>query len=97
MSEALVEKHLVRRVEDKGGRAFKWVSPGTAGVMDRLVLMPVPEEHRSIVNRYVKLVEVKDKNQKTRPLQNRVANWIKALGFDVRVVDSKEQIEEALK
>jgi hypothetical protein len=94
MSEALVEQHLVRRVEDRGGRAFKWVSPGTAGVMDRLVLMPVPEEHRPIVNRYVKLVEVKDKGQKTRPLQNRVANWIRALGFEVRVIDSRDQIEE---
>lgn len=94
MSEALVEQHLVRRVEGRGGRAFKWVSPGTAGVMDRLVLMPVPEEHRPIVNRYVKLVEVKDKGQKTRPLQNRVANWIRALGFEVRVIDSRDQIEE---
>jgi hypothetical protein len=96
VSEARVEKYLVDRVEAKGGRAFKWVSPGTAGVMDRLVLLPVPPEHRDIVNRYIKLIEVKDKNQKTRPLQNRVATWIQALGFEVRVVDSRPQVDEAM-
>jgi hypothetical protein len=97
VSEAQVEQHLVRRVEAKGGRAFKWTSPGTAGVMDRLVLLPVPPEHRPIVNRYVKLLELKDKGKRTRPLQDRVSGWIQALGFEVRVVDSKDQVEEALK
>lgn len=97
MGEAKVEKHLVDRVEAKGGRAFKWVSPGTAGVMDRLVFLPVPPEHRQIVNRYIKLIELKDKGKKARPLQDRVSGWIQALGFEVRVVDSKEQVEEALK
>lgn len=97
MSEARVEKYLVDRVEARGGRAFKWVSPGTAGVMDRLVLLPVPQEHRDIVNRYIKLIEVKDKNRRASPLQNRIAGWIAALGFEVRVVDSKQQIDEAVR
>jgi len=65
MSEAAIERFLVEQVKGKGGYAFKWVSPGTAGVMDRLVLLPVLDAgHAEIVNRYVKLVELKDTGKK---------------------------------
>lgn len=40
MLERDVEKLLVQGVKKLGGRAYKWVSPGEAGVPDRLVFLP---------------------------------------------------------
>ena len=97
MAESKVEGYLVDQAKARGGLAFKWVSPGTAGVMDRLVLLPVPPEHREIVNRYVKMVEAKDLNEKPRPLQERVAGWIRDLGYRVHVVDRREKVDEVFR
>jgi hypothetical protein len=35
-----IERYLVRRTIEHGGVAYKWVSPGRAGVADRIVLLP---------------------------------------------------------
>jgi hypothetical protein len=94
MAEKKIENHFCSLVKAKGGLAFKWVSPGTAGVMDRIALMPIPPEHREIVNRYVKLVELKDANKKPDPLQQRVAGWIRELGFEVHCSDSQKKNTE---
>ena len=40
MRERDVEKALVTEVRQCGGRAYKWVSPGNAGVPDRIVIFP---------------------------------------------------------
>ncbi len=40
MLEKDVEKILVAEVAKAGGRAYKWVSPGNAGVPDRIVILP---------------------------------------------------------
>lgn len=40
MREAEIEKILVCEVKKLGGRAYKWVSPGNAGVPDRIVILP---------------------------------------------------------
>ena len=40
MREKEVERKLVRAVRDAGGLALKFVSPGMAGVPDRLLLFP---------------------------------------------------------
>lgn len=96
MTEARLERYLVESVKVSGGLAFKWVSPGTAGVMDRLVLLPVPPRHRAIVNRYLKLVELKAPGKKPSPLQVRMANKIAELGYHVVVVDSKEKADEVV-
>ncbi len=97
MAESKVEGYLVDQAKARGGLALKWVSPGTAGVMDRLVLLPVPPEHREIVNRYVKLVETKDLNKVPRPLQERVAGWITERGYRVHVADRREKVDEVFK
>lgn len=36
--ESDIEKHLVARVKEAGGVAYKWVSPGRVGVPDRIVV-----------------------------------------------------------
>lgn len=40
MKEAEIEKILTDTVKKLGGRAYKWVSPGNAGVPDRIVILP---------------------------------------------------------
>ena len=40
MKESAFERKLVDGVKQKGGRAYKFVSPGTPGVPDRIVVMP---------------------------------------------------------
>lgn len=97
MAEKKIEEDFCRKVKVRGGLAFKWVSPGTAGVMDRIAFLPVPPEHREIVNRYVKLVELKDRNKKPAPLQERIAGWLRDLGYAVHCSDSREKNDEVLR
>lgn len=40
MREKEIEKLLVSEVRKAGGKAYKWVSPGNAGVPDRIVIFP---------------------------------------------------------
>ena len=39
-TEKDVEQYLCKRVKEMGGKAYKFVSPGNAGVPDRLVVVP---------------------------------------------------------
>jgi hypothetical protein len=48
------------------------------------------------VNRYVKLVELKDKNKRPEPLQERIAGWLRERGYQVHCSDSKERNAEVL-
>lgn len=84
MIEARVEKKLVGMVRKLGGRALKFESPGTAGVPDRIVLMP----HGKIY-----FVELKAPGEKPRPLQVAIHEEFKALGFEVEVIDTTEGVE----
>jgi hypothetical protein len=40
MTESKVEALLVKLVKQRGGLCYKFVSPGNAGVPDRIVIMP---------------------------------------------------------
>lgn len=40
MRESEVERILVEGVKKLGGKAYKWTSPGNAGVPDRIVFLP---------------------------------------------------------
>jgi hypothetical protein len=58
--ESEIEADLTEAVSAKHGRAYKFTSPGRRAVPDRLVLMPIEnEEHRAIVAKYVRFVELK--------------------------------------
>lgn len=97
MAEKQIENRLVDQVKHLGGIAPKFVSPGMSGVSDRVVLLPVPPEHREIVQRYVKFVEVKDRGEIPRPLQQWWMRELARLGHCGVWVDRKEQIEELFK
>ena len=86
-AEKDIEQKLIDEVKRKGGRALKFVSPGFAGVPDRIVLMPKGR---------ITFVELKAPGEKMRPLQLRRKRQLEALGFRVLCVDSLEKIDEAL-
>ena len=85
MLEKDIEKYFRERVKASGGLAMKFVSPGIAGVPDRIVLYPGGE---------IYFVELKKPGKKMRPLQKKIANYIADFGFCVRVVDSKESADK---
>lgn len=83
MREKQVEQALVKTVKAKGGICPKFVSPGLAGVPDRLVLMP---------NGKMGFVEVKAPNKKLRALQLYRMKQLTYLGYKCFVLDGVEQI-----
>lgn len=84
MRESQIESYLRDMVKDLGGIAYKFVSPGNSGVPDRIVLLP---EGRSV------FVELKAPGKKPTKLQAVQHKRIRALGHEVRVIDSREQVD----
>lgn len=85
MPEKEVERYLCQQVKKKlGGMALKFVSPGLSGVPDRLVLMPGGK---------ITFVETKAPSKKLRVLQEYVCGMIAALGFEVRMIDTKPGVD----
>ena len=87
MLEKDIEKALVREVKNRRGVAFKFVSPGMAGVPDRIVILP---------GSIIAFIELKKPGEQLRPLQEKRASQLEALGFSVFCIDSKDQIKEVL-
>ncbi len=83
MSEKSIEHRLVVMVERAGGMAPKFVSPGMAGMPDRIVLMP---------GGMIGFVEVKTPGKKPRKLQLRRHVLLQNLGFQLFVLDDPEEI-----
>lgn len=86
-SERFVEAKIRQAVTARGGLCLKFVSPGFAGVPDRLILLPGGR---------VGFVEVKRLGVKPRPLQMRRHQQLQALGFKVFTVDDPEKIRGVL-
>ena len=40
MYESTFERKLCEYIKSLGGKAYKWVSPGTPGVPDRIAILP---------------------------------------------------------
>jgi hypothetical protein len=76
--ESTIEKYLRRYVEKLGGCCWKFVSPGTDGVPDRIVLL----------GGRVIFVELKRPGETPRPLQLKRHVQLRGLGFEVAVLDS---------
>lgn len=87
MTEKDIEEYLRLGVKRLGGTAFKFTSPGNAGVPDRLVVMP---------GNRIYFVELKRHGGKTSLLQNRQISRLKDMGCNVLVIDSKEGVDKFL-
>ncbi len=82
MTEKYIEKYLINRIKELGGKAFKFSSPNNNGVPDRIVL------YRGKCY----FVELKRPNVKPRRLQKIVHEEFQKLGFKVYVIDSVEKV-----
>ena len=87
MLERFIEQKLVARVKREGGLCPKFVSPGSDGWPDRLVLMPGGK---------FAFVELKAPQGKLRPIQVQRHAQLRDLGFLVYVINDPNQIPEAL-
>ena len=87
MLERTIEQTLVRETKKAGGIAPKLTSPGTAGMPDRLLILP----HGKIC-----FVELKAPGQKPRPIQQRQTERLTNLGCMVRTIDHPNQIQGLL-
>lgn len=83
MREKSIEQKLVKEVLSRDGICWKFTSPGTAGVPDRLVLLPYGKTG---------FIEVKapGKEPTTQQLYRHKQLW--NLGFQVFVLDNPDAI-----
>jgi len=86
--EKAIETYLRDQVRKAGGAAMKWVSPGNSGVPDRIVFLP---EGRVV------FVELKAPGKKPTQLQLVQHERLRALGCDVRVIDSREGVDALIR
>jgi hypothetical protein len=85
MLESVIEKRLKKHIEKIGGLALKMDAMSWAGAPDRIVLMPGGQ---------VIFVELKAPGKKPRPIQIKRHDQLRAIGFDVIIIDSLEEIDE---
>ena len=79
MLEKELEKKFKYQIEKRGAMVLKFVSPGKAGVPDRLVLLPYG---RAV------FVEFKAPGEKPRSLQVHVMKELEGKKFDCWVIDN---------
>ena len=82
-----IERYLVRRAIEHGGKAYKWVSPGHVGVADRIVLLP---------GGVVWFVELKTATGRLSPWQKLFAADLRRMGMNYIVIRSKGEVDELL-
>ncbi len=84
MLEKDVEAHLVKRIRGLGGLCLKFTSPQRVSVPDRLILLP---------GGVMCFVELKRPGGKPTAGQLREHERLRALGFDVHVIDTKSWVD----
>ena len=84
MLERDIEKAFVKRVKSLGGMAEKFTSPNKRSVPDRVVSLPGGR---------IIFVELKKPGAKPTKLQLRDHATRRALGCDVRVISTMEQVD----
>jgi len=80
-----IERYLVRRAVEHGGKAYKWVSPGHVGVADRIVLLP---------GGVVWFVELKTATGRLSPWQRLFAAEMRRMGMNYIVIRSKPEVDQ---
>jgi hypothetical protein len=88
MLEKNIEAHLVKRVKEIGGIAYKFVSPAHRGVADRVVCLP---------NGVVWFVELKAPGGRLSPLQKVFEDDMARLRQRYVCLWSKEQVDAWVK
>lgn len=81
--ESEIENTLVEGVVKLGGQCLKWVSPGRAGVPDRVVLMPCGRVH---------FVELKSLSGRVSAVQQHFIEKANALGHHIHVLKGQRSV-----
>jgi hypothetical protein len=84
MLEKEIEKYFVWTVERRGGKTWKFTSPGRKGVADRIACLP---------DGTTWFVELKTKGGRLSPLQKLFADEVLALNQRYACLWTKEQID----
>ena len=87
MTEKDIERFLVNGVKKQGGVAYKFVSPGNAGVPDRLIIMPGGR---------VYFVELKTDTGQATTLQKRQMERLQRLGCRVNLTYGLDGVKDLL-
>ena len=87
ISENNIEQSLQEQVRKAGGLCLKFVSPGYAGVPDRICLFPGGK---------IAFVELKAPGKTPRPLQVARHRRLRSLGFPVHVIDDSDQVKRMI-
>jgi hypothetical protein len=88
LRERDIEIYLVLKAQTAGGWAYKFVSPGAAGVPDRIVILPGGR---------IAFVELKAPGRTSTPIQALQQRRLQALGCRVYAdIDSKDKVDQIL-
>lgn len=87
MKESQIERRLVEGVKRLGGMCLKFVSPGTLGVPDRII---ITAKGRVI------FVELKTETGRLTKIQRYVIGEMQNRGADARVVKGIDEVKELL-
>ena len=87
MTESQIEARLVEGVRLLGGVAFKFTSPGNAGVPDRLIILP---------GGHVLFAELKTKEGRPSKIQRFQIDRLRRLGVCVGLVAGQEGVDDFL-
>lgn len=88
-NEKATEAYLRSEIKKLGGTAYKFVSPGNAGVPDRMICLPGGK---------VLFAELKSEGKKSTPKQTQQQNKLRALGFTVYSdVDTKAKVDDLVR
>lgn len=87
MSESSIERHLVEGVKKLGGMCVKFVSPGTPGVPDRLII--------TATGRII-FAELKTETGRLSKIQRYTVEQMRKRGADVRVVKGLDAVKALL-
>ena len=87
MNESRIERHLVEGVKKMGGMCVKFVSPGTPGVPDRLII--------TATGRII-FAELKTETGRLAKIQRYTIEQMQKRGADVRVVKVLDEVKQLL-
>lgn len=85
ISEKTIEQYAVKEAKARGGIAFKFASPSTKGVPDRLIVLPSGR---------VGFLELKSSIGKPTKLQKYWLKYLEKLGCYTGVANSKKTVEQ---
>lgn len=87
-NEKVLERKFAAAIMAAGGRSFKLPAVYVSGLPDRIALMP---------GGVAFFAEIKSTGKKPTPIQKSIHKKIRALGFDVYVIDTLDGLSETLK